>query len=49
MHKEEFEESCASIDDTFTDGSMEEFDENNKPKPKGELIVINVDLGARGH
>ena len=48
-NKDEFEESEASVEDTWTNESFIDLDDNDQPKPKGELIVINVDLGMRGY
>lgn len=45
---DDFEDSEESFDGSWSDQSVVD-SQNNEPKIKGELVVLNVDLGLRGH
>lgn len=45
----DFESSVESVDGSWSSDSFQDLDENEEPVKKGELVILNVDLGARGH
>ena len=45
----DFESSVESVNGSWSSDSFQDLDENEEPVKKGELVILNVDLGARGH